>query len=174
MRNGAAINCETKYGESALNVTSRFGRFDAVKFFLDAGADPSPLGWTRMLKAAAIGTTAELESLLGEQSGIGDKDRWDRTPWLLAVLANDMAKAKLLLANGANTDDRGRAGRSALMYAAENNAVEMLQWLISIGADLDAADDSGYTALMLAAHLKIGWSTTPSKWRQNEKSISPD
>src|SRR5262249_11913977 len=43
---GAKIDCETDYGESPLSVASIQGRFDAVKYLLDAGADPSPLKWT--------------------------------------------------------------------------------------------------------------------------------
>jgi ankyrin repeat protein len=151
VRSGASLNCETKYGESPLSVTARFGRFDAVKFLLEAGADPAPLQWTPMLSAAAIGTLNELRILLIKRSGIDGRDRWDRTPWLLAVLANDIEKAKLLLEAGASINERGRGGYSALMYCAEKGSAEMLRWLLEIGADIDAADGSGNTALMLAA-----------------------
>lgn len=151
IQNGASINCETQYGESPLSVTACFGRFDAVRFLLEAGADPTPLQWTPMLNAAAIGTLDELRTLLVEHRGIDDRDRWDRTPWLLTVLANDIEKAKLLLEVGASINDRGRGGYSALMYCAQKGSAELLRWLIEIGADIDATDDSGNTALMLAA-----------------------
>lgn len=60
LRNGAEFDCETAYGESPLSVASGQGRFDAVKCLLDAGADPSPLRWTALLRAAAVGTYDEL------------------------------------------------------------------------------------------------------------------
>jgi len=99
-----------------------------------------------MLNAAAIGNLAELKTLLDDHSGTDDRDRWDRAPWLLAVLANDMEKAKLHFETGANINDRGRGGYSALMYCAENRTAEMLRWLIEIGAEVEAVDDSGNTS----------------------------
>lgn len=39
VKHGAEMNSETEYGESPLSVASRLGRFDAVRFLLDAGAE---------------------------------------------------------------------------------------------------------------------------------------
>src|SRR5688572_18685413 len=40
---GADLDAVSDYGESALSVASRVGRFDAVALLLDAGANPAPL-----------------------------------------------------------------------------------------------------------------------------------
>ena len=151
VRHGAEMNLESEYGESPLSVASNFGRFDAVRCLLDAGTDPSPLEWTELHKAVALGTCDEVDDWLGKGERLDARDRWERTPWLLANLIGDTEKAKLIHAAGANLDDRGRGGDSALMYCAARGHTGTLQWLIDIGMDLEAVDDSRYTALMKAA-----------------------
>ena len=152
VNNGAKIDCESDYGESPLSVTSRLGRFDAVRFLLDAGADPSPLQWTNLLKAVALGTCDEVQRLLDDGDKLDDRDRWERTPWLLASVVGDIEKAKLIRSAGANINDRERGGATALASCASRGNDEMLSWLLEIGADIEAVDDMGrQTALMLAA-----------------------
>lgn len=151
VRSGAEIDCVTDYGESPLSVASFQGRFDAVKYLLDAGADPSPLNWTALMKAVALGSSDEVEGLLEASAGLNERDGFDRTPWLLASFIGDLEKAKLLHAAGANMDQRGRCGETALMYCATRNYGQLLEWLIRMKADIEAVDESGNTALMLAA-----------------------
>lgn len=151
VKNGAEIDCETDYGESPLSVASHLGRFDAVKLLLGAGADPSPLQWTELLKAVALGSFEDVQRLLAGSDSLNDRDRWDRTPWLLASFVGDVKKAKLLRSTGANINDQGRGGQNSLMYCAERGHPDLLQWLIEIGVDIEVVDSAGNTALMLAA-----------------------
>lgn len=149
---GADTDCETSYGESPLSVSSCFGRFDAVRALLDAGADPSPLQWTNLMKAAALGTIDEVEQLLiNDRSSIHERDRWERTPWLLACVAGDIDKAKRILAAGADLTDRERMGPAALGICASKGHSELLSWLLDVGVDVEAVDDAENTALMLAS-----------------------
>ena len=147
---GADTDCETSYGESPLSVSSHFGRFDAVKALLDAGANPSPLRWTNLMKAVALGTIDEVEQLLIDDS-LHERDRWERTPWLLACVAGDIGKGQRILAAGADLSDRERMGPTALGICASRGHTEMLSWLLDVGADIEAVDDAENTALMLAA-----------------------
>ena len=64
IQHGAETDCETDYSESPLSVASLMGRFDAVKVLLAAGADPSPLCWTELMKAVAIGSSSDVQRLL--------------------------------------------------------------------------------------------------------------
>jgi ankyrin repeat protein len=149
---GADTDCETSYGESPLSVSSHFGRFDAVKALLDAGADPSPLQWTEMMEAVALGTIGEVQTLLSEKDiRLDERDRWERTPWLLSCVAGDIQKAKLILDAGADLGDRERMGSAALGISAERGNAEMLSWLLGVGADVEAVGGAENTALMLAA-----------------------
>jgi len=134
VKNGAVIDCETDYGESSLSVASRMGRFDAVKLLLDAGADPTPLQWTELMKAVAFGSCRDVQRRLDSGDKLDDRDRWDRTPWLLTAFVHDITKAKLLHAAGANINDRDRGGDTVLMHCSARGNPEMLPWLIEIGA----------------------------------------
>jgi ankyrin repeat protein len=151
LQNGAETDCETEYGESPLSVASLMGRFDAVKSLLDAGADPTPLRWTELMKAVAFGSSSEVQRLLEGGSKIDDRDRWDRTPWLLTAFVKDIAKAKMLHSVGANINDRDRGGDTVLMHCSARGNAERLPWLIEIGAEIDAINGFGKTALMSAA-----------------------
>ncbi|MCA9108751.1 MAG: ankyrin repeat domain-containing protein [Planctomycetaceae bacterium] len=151
--NGAEIDCESDYGESPLSVTSHLGRFDAVTYLLDAGADPTPLQWTKLMKAVASETCGEVQRQLDLGGRLDDRDRWDRTPWLLASIVGDVEKAKVIHSAGPNPDDRGRGGDTALMYCAARGHADMLNWLIQIGVAIEAVDEASNTALMLAAQM---------------------
>lgn len=50
---GAPLNGVSDYNESALRITSRCARFDAVRLLLDAGADPKHLEWTGLMDMAS-------------------------------------------------------------------------------------------------------------------------
>jgi ankyrin repeat protein len=169
-----ATDCETEYGESPLNVASRLGEFDAVRLLLDAGGDPSPLQWTELMKAVALGTCDDVQRYLDGGGSLDDRDRWDRTPWLLTSFVEDVEKARTLHSAGADVNDRGRGGDTALMHCAARGNADMLHGLVEIGTDIEAVDDAGNTALMLAAqagettcvHLLLKAGADPS--RKNE------
>lgn len=148
---GADLDAESDYGESALSVASRVGRFDAVALLLDAGANPEPLGWTTLHQAVALGTAADVKVRLDSGDDLSARDHWDRSPLLLALQVGDVGKAELLLDAGASVADRGRCGRPALMYPILNDDAETLRWLLDRGADPDATDDFGGFSLYEAA-----------------------
>ncbi len=178
VQNGAEINCETEYGESPLNVASRLGRFDAVKLLLDAGGDPTPLGWTELMKAIAWGSCDDVKAQLCGKGELEHRDRCDRTPWLLAAFVGELEKAKLVFSAGASLDDRSRRGDTALTYCAARGHADLLQWLIEIGADIEVADDARNTALMLASQegqttcveLLLKASADPSRKNEYDKN----
>ncbi len=148
---GAEINGVTSYGESALRILSRQGRFRAVRFLLRNGGGESQLGWTSLMHAVATGTIEEVQACLERGESLEATDFWSRTPWLLAVHAGDVEKAKLLLKSGADRTARGRCGKPALAYPAETHRHDMLNWLIEIGCDANEADDFGGPPLLAAA-----------------------
>src|SRR6185312_8170763 len=151
---GADLDAVSDYGESALSVSSRVGRFDAVRLLLDAGADPKPLKWTPLLRAVALGSTSEVESQIRAGAGLEDRDRWGRTAWLLSLQTGDLTKAELLLAAGADRKMRGRCGKTTLMYAIGNSDTVMLRWLLDRGVDPNETDEFGGTALIAAAQVE--------------------
>ncbi|MHB8954462.1 MAG: ankyrin repeat domain-containing protein [Pirellulaceae bacterium] len=178
IRNGAEMDCETDYGESPLSVASWQGRFDAVNLLLGSGADPSPLRWTELMKAVALGTCDDVQRVLDGGGNLNDRDRWDRTPWLLTAFVEDVEKAKILYSAGASVNDRGRGGNTALIYCAARGKSDMLQWLVEKCTDIEAVDDTGNTALMLAAQagettcvqLLLEAGANPSRKNRNDEN----
>lgn len=148
--NGVELNTVTGYGESALGTLNSLGRFDAVRLLLDAGADPSRLEWTPLIRAVALGSLIDVVKLVENGARLEDKDRGERTAWLVAVQSGDLRKAQFLLASGANPDARGRCEKPSLFYAIENYHSPMLKWLLKIGVPSDLTDKFGSTALMTA------------------------
>lgn len=148
---GAPLDGESSYGESALSVLSRDARFPQIAKLLDRGADPSPLGWNDLMRTTAMGTTNGLEALAPGKDELEEKDRWGRTPFLMAVHAGNIGKAEFLLSRGADGNTTGRCGKTACHYPAVKNDTAMLGWLIDRGFDFDKTDEFGSTPLMEAA-----------------------
>ena len=155
LERGAPVNGISSYGESAIKVASRVGRFDVVQVLLAAGADADQLQWTELMHAIALEPLETVKELLDTSPDIDTdlyaRDFWNRSPWLLSLQVGDVDKAKLLLAAGAYRDDYGHCGKTPLMYAIENNRVEILEWLIQAGFDIEATDEFAMTPLMMAA-----------------------
>jgi ankyrin repeat protein len=148
---GADLDVQSDYGESAIRITSRTGRFDAVGLLLAAGANPEPLEWTELHFAVALGTVEDVRRRLDAGDDLGARDRWERTPMLLSLQSRDIEKARLVLAAGGSLADRGRCGMTAPMYPVEVDDPEMLRWLLEQGVDPDATDDFGEAAIRMAA-----------------------
>jgi ankyrin repeat protein len=112
---GAELNVISSYGESGLRVLSRLGRFDAVKVLLDAGADSSQLEWTPLHRAVALGTLEEVRSEVEAGDSLEERDRWQRTPWLLALQTGEFQRLSSSL-SAERTAPRGDDAASRLSF----------------------------------------------------------
>jgi len=148
---GACMDTVTSYDESVLRVLSRKGRFDAIQFLLEAGADESLLSWTPLIKAVALGTVADVEHEIAQGAELEGRDYWERTAWLVAIQCGDLEKARLLLEKGADRNAVGRCSQPSLFYTLPGHQVAMLRWLLSLGIDIEQTDEFGETPLMAAA-----------------------
>ena len=149
--NGVSLRGMSSYGESALRILSRVGRFDAVHLLLQAGANPDDIPMPPLVRAAAFGTLADVERLVREGSDLEARDHQDRTAWLVAIQTGDIAKAPFLRDCGADTGAVGRCAKPPLFYVIENGYLPMLRWLLEIGLDPNQTNEFGRTALALAA-----------------------
>jgi ankyrin repeat protein len=147
---GASPDGSTSYGESALSVFSRSGEFRHVARLLEMGADPVPLKWTPLHRAAALGSPDEVAGLLDEGADPEAVDFWERTPLLLAIHAGKIENASLLLERGANRGATGRCGKTAMHYPTDRDDSTMLRWLLDRGFPADNTDDFKSTPLMHA------------------------
>jgi len=148
---GAPLTGMSSYGESAVRVLSRTGRFGIVRLLLDAGANLEDIQLNEIMEAVAFGSLTDVQEAVTRDVDLEARDFWERTAWLIAVQTGDVSKAKFLLDCGADSKSKGRCGTPPLFYAIENGHLSMLEWLLEIGADVNQTDDFGGTALMEAA-----------------------
>lgn len=144
---GAPMDGKSSYGESALSVLSRQGRFTEIAQLLAHGADPAPLQWTPLHRAVAMGTLEEVAVLVDAAADMEAIDFWERTAFLLSIQAGDTEKAALLLARGAHLDATGRCGKLATHYPIDRDDARMMQWLVGKGFDLSLKDEFGDSSL---------------------------
>lgn len=148
---GVSLTGRGSYGESGVRMLSSLGRFDAVQFLLQAGANPNDIEMTELIEAVAFGSLADVEEVAKKGVNLEEQDYCQRTAWLVAIQTGDIAKAKFLLEQGASVEARGGCGEPSLFYAIENGHAPMLQWLLQIGTDVHQTDDFGRAALATAA-----------------------
>ncbi len=150
INHGAELDCQSEYGESAINAASHFGRFDVVELLLKFGARADRLVWTKLHRAAAIGSNEELDEVLKSKPLLDEVDYWERTPFLLSVIRGDLEKAQRLLHAGSGIENRQRGGMNALMLSCMLGSESIVEWLIQNGASVDVGDDCANTPLMYA------------------------
>jgi ankyrin repeat protein len=148
---GDDVNSVTEYGESALRVASRNGRFDAIKVLLGADADPGQLCWSHTIHEVVFGTTTSVQQSVEEHADLESIDYWQRTPFLFAVQLGDTQKAQLLLDLGANRLAVGRCAKTPMQYAVQANSIPMLRCLLDQGFDIESTDEYLETPLIAAA-----------------------
>lgn len=148
---GEDVNRVTEYGESALRVASRNGRFDAIEVLFGAGADRGQLRWSRTIHEVVYGTAISVKQSVLENGDLESIDHWQRTPFLFAIQMGDTEKAQLLLDLGANRLAVGRCGKTPMQYAVQNNSIPTLRWLLDHGFDIESTDEYLETPLLAAA-----------------------
>jgi ankyrin repeat protein len=151
---GVSLNTVSSYGESALRVLSRWGRFDGVRLLLDAGADETQLAWTPLHRAVALGSLDDVRDLVECGADLEAVDWWKRSPWLVAVKSGNLEKAQYLVGHGASFTVTGKNGASPLDFAIESFQIPMLEWLLELGINVESSADCCRTPLMIAVEAE--------------------
>lgn len=106
-------------GWTPLHLSCFFGRVDAARLLLEAGADPSA----------------------------GSRNSMANTPLHAAAAGRHLRVCRLLLQKGADPDARQHGGYTALHSAALHGDRDLLNLLLEHGADPSIADDEGEQAV---------------------------
>jgi len=174
LKNGAKVNAKSPTeGSTALMETISYGRMEAAKLLLQAGADPNAQdaganpnltgadGKTALMLLAENGRNKIAENLprlrvnvlhRADEGAEKPTDR-DVKPAEAAAMQKwadegDIAIIKVLLAKKADLAARNKDKQTALIIAAQNSSAAVVQELIKAGADISAKDAAGQNALM--------------------------
>ena len=137
-----------------LMIASRRGDAEAVRFLLDAGAEPGVPGkggLTPVTVAAKSGNLEALKLLIHNRSLVNKPDGTDHSALYYAVSGNHPEIAECLCLAGANVnilqDDEAW---SPLAAAIQKGHADMVKLLLKHGADLEKKDQDGHTPLYQA------------------------
>ena len=149
-------------GLTPLMVAARRSRkADLLEALVSAGASvdqPSGLGMTALMVAAASGNAEGVRSLLALSADVKLKDADGMTALTHSVLARDWnaQAAELLIEGGADIEARTLKDTTPLMEAAYHGNAPAARLLLDAGARADAQDRIGWTPLHFAAKNERG------------------
>ena len=139
----------------------RYGDINAVKDYLDHGADIDHLGSegrTPLDMVAFMRSNNHLKIariLIEHGADIEQPNEWGTTPFAQACNCHSLDIAKLLARHGANVDVRNEHGQTQLICAVQKNEYNVVRLLIEHGADINAVDLSDMTSLMWAVRYTL-------------------
>ncbi|HEX5760432.1 MAG TPA: M56 family metallopeptidase [Thermoanaerobaculia bacterium] len=125
----------------AMLEAARDGEADAVRFFLDRGADPNGFvrgDGTPLLVAAAEGHEEVVQVLLAAGADPNFPAPGDGSALIVAAREGRLEVARLLLAAGADVDLVVDGDENPLIQAAWEGELEMVRLLLDAGADPNA------------------------------------
>ncbi len=113
---GYAIDCELKYGSSALTIAASRGQADAVKLLIEAGAKVNrrnQFGSSPLQEACDRGHQDVIKLLIELGADVNMPHNNGSTVLLLSAMKRDVKTVRLLLAMGADPDITNFEGWSA-------------------------------------------------------------
>jgi ankyrin repeat protein len=161
IEDGAEIDVESYYKETALMCASENGHFDIVSLLIEKGATidkKSNYGETAIMCAARKGHFDIVGLLIKNGAKINEKDNCKKTALMRASENGYFDIVRLLIEKGAKINEKDSCKRTALMYASTKGYPDIVTLLIEKGAKIDEKNDCGQTALMYASeegHLNI-------------------
>src|SRR5450432_1662926 len=139
--------------------------------FLNLDGHGTKPGLTALMRASAVGNSAEIQKQL---TALADPNAQDGSGWtalMYATLAMKADATRILLAGGADPSVRSRMGQTALMAAclAVNATAEKLDMLLAAGARTDVRDARNMSALDYLENAARNW---PSRTADYQKLLA--
>jgi hypothetical protein len=134
--------------------------------YLD-GHGPKP-GLTELMRASAVGNSAEIQKQL---TALADPNAQDDSGWtslMYATLATKADATRILLDGGADPNVRSRMGQTALMAASLAVYVigERLEMLLAAGARTDVRDARNMSALDYLGNRARNWPSRTAEYKR--------
>ena len=155
LHNGARVNDQNDYGQTALMEAVKNGRTETARILLENNADIH-LKNKSGEAAYMLARDKEIKILFlkkGIPYDINQKNEFENTELMNAIQDDDLNYTQLLLKNAANANVniQSKYGETALMIAARKKDIAFLKLLIQHGAKVNIKDKYETTALMIAS-----------------------
>jgi ankyrin repeat protein len=160
-RHPGLLRSTGREGMFLLHCAATWGKVDAVRILLDAGAQVDALDkgrCTPLHEASSRDNVEVIRLLLDRGANLHARTESGWEPLHQASDGCPRAIAELLLSRGANVNAQTNDGRSALHMASMNNRTkgkDRIDLLLKNGADVHARTDIGYTPLHYARDADI-------------------
>lgn len=163
LENGADVNLQTKFGETALYLAANLGSQEVVQLLLDAGAEVNKrtsYGDSPLMQASQRLELHLVELLLKAGADPQQMDingntalhEFARSDFFDAEDAEDIAAlAHKLVKAGGQLEQRNYNGNTPLLCAAHSNNAEGFRVLYHLGATLNCSSNIDRTVLHVAA-----------------------
>ena len=148
VEHGADVNAPDERGATPLSYLFKEQDFSAIKYLLEAGADPNITinSITPLHYAAHIGFSHLARLLINHGANINAKNCFGRTPLHDAILNRHKRIAKLLLEHSARIDMQDQQGYSAIDLETKHNSTFIKRYYAYLQA----------RSLSMARHQRLG------------------
>lgn len=109
-----------------------------------------PTGIQTLFQGIIAGDLNAVKVSVGAGASIHGKDKWQRTPLILASQLGEAAIVRFLIEQGAFVNARNSNLETALHWAARFGQVETVELLIAKGANIEAKDRGSNTPALWA------------------------
>lgn len=148
------LKARDKSGMMPLHHACQRGNLEAVKAFIEKGANPNigsgPARLTALGYAAAYNHAEVCEYLVANKARVLGKDKFRRSPLVVAARNGNAKLVNFLLRKGALCDEPDSSGNTPLHYAAAYGWPECVEELIKAGANINANSSWKITPLNIA------------------------
>lgn len=148
------VDYTEEYGETALLLAAKAGKFDIAILLIRAGADVNFAKRIVLLTALHFAALSEspdiVEALIASGANVEQRDLFGGTALHLAARAGNVRIMSLLISNSADLETSDESGKTPLHLATLHGKDDAVRLLCRKGANINAAADNGKTALHFA------------------------
>ncbi|MDD3732725.1 MAG: ankyrin repeat domain-containing protein [candidate division Zixibacteria bacterium] len=144
------IHAQDEVGYTPLSWAAVRGKWDVLKFLLEAGADVNYQGIDRcaaLFSACNHDRPEIILLLLARGADMEHKNAWGNTALSLAAQKGNARVVALLISKGADINTASHEGWTPLHYARKADHQEVVDILLDAGADATIKDSYGKAAL---------------------------